>query len=300
METHRYWLRVGLVLVILLPVWTGTGMMEEATAREKVWNIAHRGASGHAPESTLPAYQLAQRMGADWMELDLHLTRDGQLVVIHDETLDRTTNGSGPVQKHTLAQLKQLDAGTWFGKEHPRKWDPQFQGLQIPTLEEVLRLKNGKIRFSIEIKEESAGPQLERKLFHTLEKHRLLPRKKQESQVMIVSFDRNSLKRVHQRLPQVPLIQLFHYKESGYLTPQTLRHVAAYADGVGYDHRRMRPEDVRRTHRHGMVIHPYTVNRPRDMRRLILWGVDGIVTNYPDRLNQILKQEKGYGSKPSR
>ncbi|MFD1395625.1 glycerophosphodiester phosphodiesterase [Kroppenstedtia eburnea] len=290
MRRHRHWLQVGLVLLVLVPALAGTGMVEEATARDKVWNIAHRGASGHAPESTLPAYQLARRMGADWVELDLHLTRDGHLVVIHDETLDRTTDGTGPVRNYTLAQLKRLDAGSWFGKRHPRKWHPDFQGLRIPTLEEVLRLKKGKIRFSIEIKPESAGPELEGKLIRTLEKHRLLPGKGETSRVMIVSFDRASLNRVHRLMPRVPLIQLFHYREAGYFSPRTLRHIAAYADGIGYDHRRVSREDIRRAHRHGLMIHPYTVNRPRDMRRLIRWGVDGIVTNYPDRLNRVLRQ----------
>ncbi|GGA52057.1 glycerophosphoryl diester phosphodiesterase [Kroppenstedtia guangzhouensis] len=289
----RHWLRVGMVLLVLLPVLAGTGTAGEAIGKDKVWNIAHRGASGHAPESTLSAYQMARRMGADWVELDLHLTRDGQLVVIHDQTVDRTTNGKGPVRRYTLAQLKQLDAGSWFGKKHPRKWNPEFQGLRIPTLEEVLRLKRGKIRFSIEIKKGSAGPELEGKLIRMLEKHRLLPGKGETPQVMIISFDRASLNRVHQLMPRVPLIQLFHYREAGYLSPRTFRHIAAYADGIGYDHRRMSREDIRRAHRHGLVIHPYTVNHPQDMRRLIRWGVDGIVTNYPDRLNRVLNKDEG-------
>src|SRR3981081_1641417 len=98
--------------------------------RGRVWVIGHRGAMGHCPENTFASFERGLELGADWIELDVHLSRDGALMVIHDETVDRTTNGSGLVQEHTLAELKELDAGAWFS--------PAYGGQRIPTLDEVL------------------------------------------------------------------------------------------------------------------------------------------------------------------
>ena len=99
--------------------------------RGRVWVVGHRGAMGHCPENTLASFERGLQLGADWIELDVHLSRDNALIVIHDETLDRTTNGKGAVRDHSLAELKALDAGSWFG--------PQYAGERIPTLDEVLR-----------------------------------------------------------------------------------------------------------------------------------------------------------------
>src|SRR5215471_12590471 len=98
--------------------------------RGRVWVVGHRGAMGYCPENTLASFERGLELGADWIELDVHLSRDGQLIVIHDETLDRTTSGHGLVRDHTLAELKRLDAGAWFGAE--------YAGQRIPTLDEVL------------------------------------------------------------------------------------------------------------------------------------------------------------------
>src|SRR5918912_617430 len=98
--------------------------------RGRVWVVGHRGAMGHCPENTLASFERGLDLGADWVELDVHLSRDGALVVIHDETLERTTNGAGLVKDHDLAELRRLDAGAWFG--------PEFAGQRLPTLDEAL------------------------------------------------------------------------------------------------------------------------------------------------------------------
>src|ERR1700681_4503232 len=98
--------------------------------RGRVWVVGHRGAMGHRPENTLASFEHALELGADWIELDVHLTRDGALAVIHDESVDRTTDGHGLVRDHSLLELKLLDAGAWFG--------PGFVGERVPTLDEVL------------------------------------------------------------------------------------------------------------------------------------------------------------------
>src|SRR5579859_2813159 len=98
--------------------------------RGRVWVIGHRGAMGRCPENTMASFERGLELGADWVELDVHLTRDGALAVIHDESVDRTTNGHGLVKDHSLAELKRLDAGAWFG--------PAFAGARVPILDEVL------------------------------------------------------------------------------------------------------------------------------------------------------------------
>lgn len=122
------------------PYWTG---------KFPIMVIAHRGFSGQAPENTLASFQKAVELGSDMIELDVRFSKDGQVVVIHDDTIDRTTNGRGKVADYTLKELKQFDAGSWFA--------PQFSGERIPTLKEVLELVKGKVLVNIEIKDESPG-----------------------------------------------------------------------------------------------------------------------------------------------
>ncbi|MFC4075496.1 glycerophosphodiester phosphodiesterase [Salinithrix halophila] len=258
---------------------------------ESVWNIAHRGASGSAPESTLFAFELGRRMGADFIELDIQMTGDGHLVVLHDDTVDRTTDGQGPLTRYTLKELKRLDAGSWFNRRHPKKAHPSFQHAQVPTLEEVLLSQGRRVRYCLEIKEGSSAPLLERKLLKTLQRYHLLPQKGRPSPVIIHSFSRETLQRIHRQAPEIPLVQLIHYKDAGYISHRELNRIRRYAWGIGFSYKRMDREDVRRARSHGLRIHPYTVNRKRDMRRLLSWGVDAISTNYPERLNKVLKKE---------
>ncbi|MDR6227076.1 glycerophosphodiester phosphodiesterase family protein [Desmospora profundinema] len=250
-------------------------------------NIAHRGASGHAPESTLPAFRLANRMGADWIELDVHQTRDGELAVIHDKSVNRTTNGQGAVKNLTLSQLKRLDAGSWFDATHPKQ-TVSYRGARIPTLEEVLLSQGKQGRFCIEIKE-GLPVGVEKQVLDTLKRHGLLPRHQPE-RVMIQSFDPHVLKRIRQSHPRLTLVQLIHFREAGSLSRPGLQQIADYADAIGYHQRRMERDDIRRAHREGLRIHAYTVNRKKKMRQLMDWGVDAICTNFPDRLRDVKRE----------
>ncbi|WP_461211394.1 glycerophosphodiester phosphodiesterase [Desulfocurvus sp. DL9XJH121] len=145
---------------------------------------AHRGYSARCPENTLPAFRAALDAGVHGVELDVNLSRDGELVVIHDETLDRTTSGAGPVAALTLAELKGLDAGSWFG--------PDFAGVRLPTLEEALDVLGGKLLVNIEIKPEArrAGADVERRVLETLAARGL------KDSVIISSFDYMALIRL--------------------------------------------------------------------------------------------------------
>src|SRR5438445_3289928 len=149
--------------------------------RGRVWVVGHRGAMGHCPENTLASFERGLELGADWIEMDVHLSRDGELVVIHDETVDRTTNGSGLVQDHTLVELNELDAGSWFGAA--------YVGQRIPTLGEVLdwaRFRGAVL--DIEIKNAPiyyAG--IEEMVVHTLDRYGMT------DQAIVISFDHRAV-----------------------------------------------------------------------------------------------------------
>jgi glycerophosphoryl diester phosphodiesterase len=140
--------------------------------------IAHRGASAYAPEHTLAAYDRALEMGADYIEQDLQMTADGELVVLHDDTLDRTTRGAGcrgRVIERTLAEVKRCDAGSWFAERNPARARPEFAGERVPTLHEVFERYAGRARFYIETKNPEEAPGMEEALVALLRRHALLP-----------------------------------------------------------------------------------------------------------------------------
>lgn len=232
--------------------------------------IAHRGASARAPEHTFAAYERALALGADWLEQDLQRTADGVLVVLHDETLDRTARGpqadcTGPVREKTLAQLRRCDAGAWFG--------PEFAGARIPTLREVLLRYGRDARYYIETKNPEAAPGMEDALLALLEE---LPR-----EVIVQSFSAASLRHLHARAPELPLVQLFGRREGRAAIRDALPEVATYATGIGPYHENVDRTLVAAAHARGLVVHPWTVNDPAEMQRLAAIGVDGVFTDLP-------------------
>ena len=179
--------------------------------------IAHRGASFDAPESTTPAYLLARELGADYLEMDLQRTRDGVLVVVHDDVLARTSDvaeryperKASPVSAFTLAELKALDAGSWFNKAYPQRAREAFKGQRILTLDEVIDIAEGNPErhpgLYIETKEPAQFPGIEQDLKKRLEARGWLDK---PGKVILQTFDRNSLKLLHEAMPQVPKILL--------------------------------------------------------------------------------------------
>lgn len=268
--------------------------------------IAHRGASAHAPEHTLAAYDLAVEMGADYIEQDLQLTSDGVLVVMHDATLDRTTRGlrsrcRGPVIRRTLAEVRSCDAGAWFNLRHPERARPEYAGLQVPTLDEVLARYSGRSRFYIETKNPEEAPGMEDRLVALLDQHGLrdAARDHRASRtavngwdppppVVIQSFSEASLRRVRTLAPELPLVQLFSSRSGRRTVAARLSVVAAYAAGIGPHHGVVDARLVEDAHAHGLVVHPYTVNDEPLMRRLIAVHADGVFTDRPDRLRAVL------------
>jgi glycerophosphoryl diester phosphodiesterase len=237
---------------------------------------AHRGFSGDAPENTLAAFRKAMEVGSDMIELDVRFSKDGQVVVIHDDTLDRTTNGRGEVSDYTLRELKQLDAGSWFA--------PQFSGEPIPTLKEVLEFAKGKTLLNIEIKDDSPGQlkitDLADRALQEVKKAGMAGR------VIFSSFYPSSLQRIKERDPRMWVALLYH-RDWASLEEVTGGRTFSV---VNLRHSFLTREKIGRIHGEGMKVNTYTVNSEEEMEQFIRWGIDGIITNHPDKLIQILKK----------
>ncbi|ARJ52019.1 glycerophosphodiester phosphodiesterase [Staphylococcus lutrae] len=252
-------------------------------------NIGHRGASGYAPEHTFVSYDLSLcKMGADYLEIDLQMTKDGHLVAMHDETVNRTTNGKGRVRDYTLAELKQLDAGAWFNKAHPKQQNAQYVGQRIPTLDEIFERYGTRANYYIETKSPDVYPGMEEKLLKTLHQHGLAHSQQlRNGKVVIQSFSRESLKKVHRLNPAIPLVQLLNKGELQHQSPSDLIAIQRYAVGVGPDYRDLTKHRTQALRKQGFYIHPYTVNDTKTMKRLNDYGVTGLFTNYPDKYRAV-------------
>ncbi|MEH7885317.1 glycerophosphodiester phosphodiesterase [Bacillus sp. JJ1609] len=251
-------------------------------------NISHRGASGHAPEHTFTAYELGTIMEGDYIEIDLQMTKDGELIAMHDETLDRTTEETGMIKDFTLAQIKRLDAGAWFNETFPQKAKPEYLGLQVPTLREIIERMGPKARYYIETKSPEFYPGMEEKLLDILYEYNLVGEKQPVGKIIIQSFSAESLKKIHQMDESIPLIQLLSYYAPAIIANEEVAKIKAYAVGIGMHYTAISPGYVKKVRDSGLLIYPYTVNEKEDMEMLLDWGVTGMFTNYPDRLNEVI------------
>lgn len=258
-------------------------------------SIAHRGASGYAPEHTFFAYDKAKHeLNADYIELDLQMTKDGNLMAMHDETVDRTTGGKfhGPVKNYTTEQLKQMDVGTWFNVENPQYAKPEYEGAKIPTLDEILNRYGQDTNYYIETKSPDVYPGMEEKLLQTPNQHGLLtPAKLKNGQVVIQSFSQESLLKMQRLNSHIPLIQLTDIGQLSAYTDQQLDFISSYAQGVGPEYHDATPQNVDKAHRHDLLVHPYTVNTQPEMQALLNAGVDGAFSNYIDQYIQLRDQK---------
>jgi glycerophosphoryl diester phosphodiesterase len=271
--------------------------------------VAHRGASAYAPEHTLEAYKLALAQGADFVEQDLAVTKDGVLICIHDLTLERTTDveqvfpdrfvtdssGATPVQRwrvhdFTLAEIERLDAGSWF--------DRKFAGARVPTFQEAIDLVRGRAGLYPELKDpefyRERGVSPEKLLADILRKNSLVANTK--TPVIIQSFDDTTLKRLAKDLPQVPRVFLVEPQAAGGLdSPEKLRAIATWATGLGPSKAivEKRPELVAWAHAAGLTVTPWTFRssntgqfpsvREEMAKFLYEYGVDAVFTDNPDQ-----------------
>ena len=274
------------------------------SAPRPVLNIGHRGASAHAPEHTIAAYDLALEMGADYIEQDLQLTSDGVLVVLHDDTLDRTARGpaencTGPVATKTLAQIRTCDVGSWFNETRPALARPEYVGLTIPTLEEVFQRYRKRVNYYIETKSPDDAEQMEERLLELLDRYGLRKLAARSWQVLIQSFSAASLEKIHALDPSLPLIQLVSFLPSGAALEDSLDAMAEYAVGVGALPIAMATV-VPAAHARCLDVHPWTVDAPATLTTLIGQGVDGVFTNAPDQLDGVLGKRAGRGRQVAR
>lgn len=213
---------------------------------EKFTTIAHRGASGYAPEHTFYSYDKSHNaIGASYIEIDLQMTKDGHLVAMHDETVDRTTNGTGRVDQYTLEELKQLDAGSKFNEQNPQYANSNYEGAQIPTLDEILERYGTDANYYIETKSPDVYPGMEEKLLDTLNKHQLLNEQSlKKGHVMVQSFSQESLLKMKNLNSNVPLIRLLDKGELPNMTQQDFNYIKQYAIGVGPEYTDLTKENV--------------------------------------------------------
>lgn len=315
--------------------------------------IAHRGASFDAPESTAPAYRLARDLGVDYLELDLQRSKDGVLFALHDDNLQRTTDvaskfperKNSPAHAFTLAELKTLDAGSWFNQAYPERSHPTYRGLEILTLDEIIDIAQGSTEHKpglyIETKSPRLFPGIEQDLKAHLQARGWLgpaAARQQElavgqgpGRVVLQSFDTHSLALLHQAMPEVPKVLLLWigkgsiepkspltFAESGlsdkaaFYASQQPRDkaelvrwldaakalgaigvgpsVALAAGGEQSYADLVQPWMNQLAHEKGLLVHAYTVDEPLDLRRVLDAGVDGVFTNRPTALLDMLQR----------
>jgi len=236
-----------------------------------VVRVAHRGASAQYPENTLLAFRCAAEQGVDALEIDVHRTRDDELVIIHDSMLDRTTNGLGRVRDRSLAEIRALDAG---------------QGERVPTLAEAIQLaQSASIRLCVEMKgeTEAEGLAIAEAIVAALERANFLDR------AIVTSFQPPALLRAKALQPRLATM-LDPSPQDGTLTPRQIceQTLAAGANCVSYDFRFLAQAVADECRLTGLVLWPWDPDEPDDIRRVIGLGVPGIMTNRPDVLNAVI------------
>jgi len=256
---------LGIVTVGLIITMAIIGCVKKG---KKLIVTAHRGASGLAPENTLASFKKAIELGADYSELDVTMSKDGELILLHDDTLERTTNDSGNVWDFTLEELKNLEAGSWFGLE--------FAGEPLPTLAEAIDLVRDKMKLNIEIKISGHELGIAEKVVKTVRDKRFT------NQCIITSFDSATVERVMEIAPEIPAGFIFNddYLGDAFQGKWPILSVKYKVVDAAF---------MEKARAAGKEIHVWTVNNKEEMRRLIDIGVDGIISDYPHRLNELLE-----------
>lgn len=228
--------------------------------------IAHRGASGYAPENTMEAFELAVKMGADGIETDVHLSQDGEVIIIHDEKLDRTSNGLGYVKDYTYEQLSKFNMNNHM---------EQYEYCQLPRLCDLLALvKKHGILLNIELKTDFyAYPGIEQKVVELVKEYGV------EDQILYSSFNHYTLMNIKNVDPKAKIALL--YMEALVQPWDYASHIHANALHPFYPNLQI-PGYLEECHKNKIIVNAWTVNKREDMANLIQLGIDGIITNYPD------------------
>ncbi|MCS7286080.1 MAG: glycerophosphodiester phosphodiesterase family protein [Anaerolineae bacterium] len=234
--------------------------------------LGHRGAKGYAPENTFPSFQKALELGVDIIELDVHITKDGRIIVCHDDSLDRTTGLRKLIGESTWDEIRNLDAGKWFG--------PEFAGAKIPLLEEVLEWARGRIPLVVEIKR--GFGEREDIVEKTVE---IIKECKMEREVELISFDHRFVRKAKEIAPEIPGGILY----VGALIDPVRAARDALADALHPHFAYVDKALIEKAHEAGLAVSAWVVNDPETARLLALWGVDCIGSDYPDRVKKALE-----------
>lgn len=238
--------------------------------------FAHRGSSAYAPENTVAAFDLAYRQGADAIELDAKLTVDGHVVVIHDQTVDRTTGASGRISELSLAELRELDVGSYF--------DVSFQGERIPTLDEVFEVIGQQIYINVELTNyASIFDALPDNVAKLVQKHNLSKR------VLFSSFNPFALIRIRRILPETSIALLALPGKRGALARSWVGNLLSY-QALHTKYSDVDTDLLVKTHSRMCQLNAYTVNQEEDIRHLISIGIDGIITDDPALARRVLDE----------
>ena len=252
--------------------------------------FAHRGGGGLFPENTLEAFDYSAKMGVDFLELDVHSTADGKLVVMHDSSVDRTTDGRGKVNDLTLAELKKLDAGYLFTNDGGKIFPFRGRGITIPTLQEIFDAFP-QMKFNVEPKQTT--PSITKPMCEMIRERNMTDK------VIVGSFRQTAINEFRTFCPEVATSGtpaevsefLAMYKTgiaASYTPPMQALQVPVNAGFLNV----VSKDFIEAAHRQNLQVHVWTINDANEMQNLIEMGVDGIMTDYPDRLLKLLDQTK--------
>ena len=291
---------VGLIVLLVVAYYIRVAMVQPVPHHavfdhQGVLVLAHRGGRGLWPENTLYAFRHARDMGVDVLDMDVHYLKDGHFAVIHDDVLQHTTNGSGNVIDFSLAGLQKLDAGYRWTADNGRSFPYRDKGIRIPSLSEVFNEFPG-YRMNIEIKRSKHGAT--EKLCNMIRQYKL------DEQVVIASFSDDVMQEFRQVCPGVAtaaatgearlfvILNMLHLGRLYHPQTETMQMPGYLGDHVLVDRR-----FVKTAHAHGMQVYAWTIDDPAQMQLMIKSGVDGIITDYPDRLLRILGRARQVKSK---
>ncbi|KIL41429.1 hypothetical protein SD70_07240 [Gordoniibacillus kamchatkensis] len=234
--------------------------------------IGHRGAPREAPENTLSSFRLALKRGCEGVELDVHLSLDGKILVCHDASIARTTNGTGMIRNMSAEEVRRYDAGSWFSKK--------YKGEKVPLLDEVFQLVPDRMLIMIEVKH-SYGGEMERQLIECLWRFNRF------DHVVISSYDHSCLRRLKGMEPKVK-VGLLSANFLDYM--QDIEKLGIPVYSLHPFHLLLTKEDVQEVCSAGIKVFPYTVDSVAELKKLIRYGVSGVITNDPDKLQPYFRR----------
>ncbi len=257
--------------------------------KEKYTHISHRGASGEAPENTLLAFRIAvEKYNTDVLEMDVHSTNDKVIVVIHDRTLHRTTNGKGNVKDYTYEELEKFDAGYWYKIEGKNEFPYRGKGVKIPTLKEVFE-SFPNLKFNIEVKQKN--PPIEEDIINLIREAGFTDK------VILGSSKVSISKKLKKLAPEIAsfcnkwnVIIFYILNKTGLGFLYRPKHQSLQPTSKIKPVNILQPSIVNSAHKKGMMFHVWTINNEKDMEKFLNMGADGIMTDYPERLNNVLKR----------